>query len=464
MGKYREEQDTMGPVLVPDDRYWGAQTQRSLENFPIGSEQMPKELVHAYALVKKAAALANGELKVLPPEKVDAIVQGCDEILAGDMKNEFPLLVWQTGSGTQTNMNLNEVLANRATELLGADFRVRKLVSANDDVNASQSSNDTFPTAMHVATYRVIAARTLPALSRLQVSLAGKAREFSEIVKSGRTHLMDAVPLTLGQEFGGYATQVKHGSEVLAASLHHLAELALGGTAVGTGLNAPIGFAEKAVAHLARLAELPLVPAENRFEAMSAHDAMVEASGALKRVAVSLMHIANQIRLLASGPRTGLAELQLPANEPGSSIMPGKVNPTQCEALTMVCAQVIGNDVTVSLAGTHGHLQLNTFKPVIAYNLIQSATLLADACDSFEKRCVRGIEPDVERIRALVDRSLMLVTVLSPSIGYEKAAIIAKKAHGEGVTLREATLALGFLTEAEFDALVDPSTMTGLSS
>ena len=463
MAEYREENDTMGPVMVPDDRYWGAQTQRSLENFPIGGEGMPMEVVHAYALVKKAAALANGELNVLPPEKVDAIVKSCDEILAGDMNEEFPLVVWQTGSGTQTNMNVNEVLANRATELLGENFRVRKLVRANDDVNASQSSNVTFPTAMHVATYRLITTRTLPALSRLQARLASTATDFSTIVKSGRTHLMDAVPLTLGQEFGGYAAQVERGSEALTGSLAHLAELALGGTAVGTGLNAPHGFAEKAVAHLARLTGLPLVAAASRFEAMSAHDAMVETSGALKRVAVSLMHIANQIRLLASGPRTGLAELRLPANEPGSSIMPGKVNPTQCEALTMVCAQIIGNDVTVSLAGTHGHLQLNTFKPVIAYNLIQSAALLADACDSFEERCVRGIEPDVERIREGVDRSLMLVTVLSPSLGYEKAASIAKKAHAEGLSLREATLSLGFLTEAEFDALVDPSTMTGPS-
>ncbi len=461
MSQYREEHDTLGAIAVPRDCYWGAQTQRSLENFPIGDERMPRELISAYALVKKAAALTNGDLNVLPTDKVRAIVQGCDEILRGDLADQFPLAVWQTGSGTQTNMNLNEVLANRASELLGADFRVQKLVSANDDVNASQSSNDTFPTAMHLATYQMIVSHTLPALSRLQASLTAKAAAFSEIVKSGRTHLMDATPLTLGQEFGGYVAQLQRGAEAVTDSLKRLAELAMGGTAVGTGINAPAGFSARAVSRLAQLTGLPLIPAANRFEAMSAHDAMVEVSGALKRLAVSLMHIANQIRLLGSGPRTGLAELKLPANEPGSSIMPGKVNPTQCEAMTMVCAQVIGNDVTVTLAGTHGHLQLNTFKPVIAMNLIQSARLLGDACDSFDRRCVQGLEADVTRIGELVERSLMLVTALSPTIGYEKSAAIATKAHREGLTLRQAALALGYLTEAEFDRLVDPSRMTG---
>ena len=460
MTGYREEQDTLGKVRVPTDRYWGAQTQRSLENFPIGSERMPWEVIRAYALIKKAAARSNHNLGVLPADKANAIDRACDDILEGRLDGEFPLLVWQTGSGTQTHMNVNEVLANRATELLGADFRERKLVMPNDDVNASQSSNDTFPTAMHIAAYQVIEERTLRGLRALGEALAEKAQAFAGIVKSGRTHLMDATPLTLGQEFGGYATQVRRGIETVEGSLAHLAELALGGTAVGTGLNAPRGFAEQTVTTLAELTRLPLRVAENHFEATSAHDAMVETSGALKRAAVSLLHIGNQIRLLASGPRTGIAEIRLPANEPGSSIMPGKVNPTQCEALTMVCAQIVGNDAAVTLAGSHGHLQLNTFKPVIAYNVIQSARLLGDAAASFEARCVRGIEPDRERIAELVDRSLMLVTALSPRIGYEKAAEIAKKAHAEGLTLREAAAALGYLEEEDFDRLVDPASMT----
>jgi fumarate hydratase, class II len=462
MPSYREERDSMGPVQVPDARYWAAQTQRSLENFPIGDERMPLSLVYAYARLKKACALTNAELGVLEESASRAIAQACDEVIAGRFDEEFPLSVWQTGSGTQTNMNLNEVLANRATEILGGDFRRTKLVRPNDHVNASQSSNDTFPTAMHLASYQLINDHTLPRLAALQTALAAKADEFAAVVKSGRTHLMDATPITLGQEFGGYAAQLDRGRAALRDSLARLAELAIGGTAVGTGLNAPPGFADAVVAKLAAATGLPLICAGNRFEALSAHDAMVEVSGSLKRVAVSLMHIANQIRLLASGPRTGIAELILPANEPGSSIMPGKVNPTQNEALAMVCAQVIGNDVAVTVAGSHGHLQLNTFKPVIAHNVLQSARLLGDAATSFELRCVRGLKADLGRIAELRDRSLMLVTVLNPRLGYEKSAEIAQKAHREGSTLKEACLALGYLEEEEFDRIVDPRRMVGL--
>lgn len=461
MTKYREERDSIGPMQVPDQRYWGAQTQRSLLNFPIGDERMPWPVVRAYARLKKACALANADLGVLELEAANAIVHACDEVLEGKLNDEFPLSVWQTGSGTQTNMNLNEVLANRATELLGRDFRSEKHVKPNDHVNASQSSNDTFPTAMHLASYELVWGDTLPRLAALQEALSEKAGQFADIVKSGRTHLMDATPVTLGQEFSGYAAQLQRGRDALNGSLVRVAELAIGGTAVGTGLNAPVGFAEAVVSRLAEDTGLPLVVAGNRFEAMSAHDAMVEISGSLKRVAVSLMHIANQIRLLASGPRTGIAELTLPANEPGSSIMPGKTNPTQCEALAMVCAQVIGNDTTVTVAGTHGHLQLNTFKPVIAYNVLQSARLIGDAADSFRTRCVTGIEANRDRIAELRDRSLMLVTVLSPRLGYDKAADIAKKAHAENLTLRQACLDLGYLSAAEFDGIVDPSTMVG---
>jgi fumarate hydratase, class II len=459
--RFREEHDSMGVVRVPDDRYWGAQTQRSLENFAIGEERMPLVLVHAYARLKKACALTNAELGVLEAPMAEAIARACDEVIAARLDGEFPLSVWQTGSGTQTNMNLNEVLANRATELLGGDFRREKRVRPNDHVNASQSSNDTFPTAMHLASYQLVHDHAIPRLAALQQALADKAQEFATVVKSGRTHLMDATPITLGQEFGGYAAQLDHGRAALQDSLRRLAELAIGGTAVGTGLNAPPDFAERVVARLSADTGLPLVCAGNRFEAMSAHDAMVETSGSLKRVAVSLMHIANQIRLLASGPRTGIAELILPANEPGSSIMPGKVNPTQCEALAMVCAQVMGNDVAVTVAGSHGHLQLNTFKPVIASNVLQSARLIGDAAASFETRCVRGIRADLGRIAELRDRSLMLVTVLNPRLGYEKAAEIAQKAHREGTTLKEACLALGYLDAAEFDRIVDPTRMTG---
>jgi fumarate hydratase class II len=461
MTEYREERDSLGAMEVPDQRYWGAQTQRSLMNFPIGDERMPHQVVRAYARLKKACALTNAELGVLERDTANAITDACDDILAGKLDDEFPLLVWQTGSGTQTNMNLNEVLANRATEILGGNFRVDKLVKANDHVNASQSSNDTFPTAMHLAAFELIHGHTLPRITDLQASLSRKADQFHDVVKSGRTHLMDATPITLGQEFSGYAAQLERGRGAMEDSLKRLAELAIGGTAVGTGLNAPVGFAEAVVERLAADTGLPLVCAGNRFEAMSAHDAMVETSGSLKRLAVSLMHIANQIRLLASGPRTGIAELILPANEPGSSIMPGKVNPTQCEALAMVCAQVIGNDTTVTVAGTHGHLQLSTFKPVMVYNVLQSARLLGDAADSFERRCVQGIEANLERIAELRDRSLMLVTVLSPRLGYDRAADIAKKAHAEGTTLREACLALDYLSGAEFDEIVDPGRMVG---
>ncbi len=461
MSEYREERDSLGPVKVPRDRYWGAQTQRSLENFPIGDERMPPELVHAYARLKKACALTNAELGVIEEPVAQAIAQACDAVLDGTLAQEFPLVVWQTGSGTQTNMNLNEVLANRASELLGADFHSEKPVRPNDHVNASQSSNDTFPTAMHLATYQLIAGHTLPRLAGLEAALARKADEYRDVVKTGRTHLMDATPLTVGQEIGGYVAQLTRGRAALKDSLNRLAELAIGGTAVGTGLNAPRGFAEAVVAKLVQETGLPLVCAGNRFEALSAHDAMVEISGSLKRVAVSLMHIANQIRLLASGPRTGLAELILPANEPGSSIMPGKVNPTQSEALAMVCAQVMGNDVTVTVAGSHGHLQLNTFKPVIAYNVLQSARLLGDAAASFEARCVNGMRANLPRIAELRDKSLMLVTALSPRLGYEKAAEIAQKAHREGLTLRQACLKLGYLSAEEFDAIVDPARMLG---
>jgi fumarate hydratase, class II len=458
---HRLEHDSLGDVAVPADRYWGAQTQRSLGNFAIGDERMPLPLIRAYARLKKACAEANVGFGVIDEPLGAAIARAADEVIDGALDDEFPLKVWQTGSGTQTNMNLNEVLANRASELLGADFRTDKPVKANDHVNASQSSNDTFPTAMHVAAYEVVAGATLPALAGLQTALESKAAEFGDVVKTGRTHLMDATPLTLGQEFGGYAAQLERGRAAVGDSLTRLAELAIGGTAVGTGLNAPQGFAEDVVARLAAETGWPFVCAGNRFEALSAHDAMVEVSGALKRVAVSLMHIANQIRLLASGPRTGLAELVLPANEPGSSIMPGKVNPTQSEALAMVCAQVIGNDTAVTVAGTHGHLQLNTFKPVIAFNVLQSARLLADAAASFATRCVAGIEANRARIAELRDRSLMLVTVLSPRLGYEKAAEIAQKAHREGTTLRQACVALGYLDGETFDRLVDPSGMLG---
>lgn len=456
---YRIEKDTMGEVQVPDDKYWGAQTQRSLQNFEIGGQTMPLEIIYAFAVLKKAAALTNNELTDFSDEKARAIAQACDEILAGKLDHQFPLVVWQTGSGTQSNMNVNEVIANRATEILGADFRQEKKVKANDDVNKSQSSNDTFPTAMHIATYTKVVEETLPKVQLLHNTLAKKAADFMDIVKTGRTHLMDATPLTLGQEFSGYATQLERGMEALRDSLTRVREIALGGTAVGTGLNTPDGYAEKVAAKIAELTGHPFVTAENKFEALSAHDAMVEMSGSLKRVAVSLMHIANNIRLLASGPRTGIGEIILPANEPGSSIMPGKVNPTQCEAMTMVCAQVIGNDTAVTVSGTHGHFQLNVFKPVMAYNVLTSAQLIGDACQSFNDNCAVGIEPNQARINDLVSKSLMLVTALNTHIGYYKSAEIAQKAHADGTTLKEAALELGYLTSEAFDELVVPGKM-----
>jgi fumarate hydratase class II len=458
---YRIEKDTMGEVQVPDDKYWGAQTQRSLQNFKIGGQKMPLEIIQAFAILKKAATLTNVSLTDFPTKKANAIAQVCDEILAGKLDDQFPLVVWQTGSGTQSNMNVNEVVANRATEILGTDFREEKLVKANDDVNKSQSSNDTFPTAMHIATYIKIVEETLPKVQLLHDTLTAKSDTFMSIVKTGRTHLMDATPLTLGQEFSGYAMQLQRSMEAVKDSLERLRELALGGTAVGTGLNTPEGYSEAVAAKIAELTGYPFITAANKFEALSAHDAMVEISGSLKRLAVSLMHIGNNIRLLASGPRTGIGEIVLPANEPGSSIMPGKVNPTQCEALTMVCAQVIGNDTAVSVSGTHGHFQLNVFKPVMAYNVLTSAQLLGDACQSFNDNCAVGIEPNEARINELVNKSLMLVTALNTRIGYYKAAEIAQLAHKENLTLKEAALKLGYLSEAEFDETVVPAKMVG---
>ena len=458
---YRIEKDTLGEIEVPKDKYWGAQTQRSIQNFDIGGQTMPVAIIEAFAYLKKASAIVNAELTDFSEDKANAISQACDEIIAGDLKDEFPLVVWQTGSGTQSNMNLNEVIANRATEILGGDFREEKLVSANDDVNKSQSSNDTFPTAMHMATYETIIEKTLPNIKQLQETLTQKSSEFMSVTKTGRTHLMDATPLTLGQEFSGYAMQLQRGMEAVSDSLHRIRELALGGTAVGTGLNTPKGYDVAVAEKISELTGHPFISAENKFEALSAHDAMVEISGSLKRLAVSLMHIANNIRLLASGPRCGIGEITLPANEPGSSIMPGKVNPTQCEALTMVCAQVIGNDAAVTVSGTHGQFQLNVFKPVMAYNVLTSADLLADAAKSFNDNCAVGIEPNFERISDLLSQSLMLVTALNTHIGYYKAAEIAQEAHKNGTTLREETLRLKYLTEEEFDEIVRPEKMVG---
>ena len=456
---YRTEKDTMGDVQVPADKLWGAQTQRSLHNFKIGGQTMPLEIIRAFAVLKKAAALTNAELGVLPQDKADIIARVCDEILAGQHDAQFPLVVWQTGSGTQSNMNVNEVVSNRAIELLGGEVGSQTPVHPNDDVNKSQSSNDTFPTAMHIAAYIAIVETMLPKVRTLQATFAQKAQDFAEVVKICRTHLMDATPLTLGQELSGYAAQLSRSTEAVENALPHLSELALGGTAVGTGLNAPDGFAERVAEKIAELTGHPFVTAENKFEALSAHDAVVEASGALKRLAVSLMHIANNVRLLASGPRCGIGEITIPANEPGSSIMPGKVNPTQAEAMTMVCAQVVGCDAAVTVAGTHGHFQLNVFKPVMIYNLLLSARLLGDACESFGEHCAAGIEPDRARIKAQLDNSLMLVTALNTRIGYYKAAQIAKTAHAENLTLKEATVKLGHLTEAEFDEAVVPEKM-----
>jgi fumarate hydratase class II len=461
--EYRIEKDTIGEVKVPKEMYWGAQTERSRTNFKIGAPaSMPLEIVYGFAYLKKAAAYTNCDSGVLSSEKRDRIAQVCDEILAGKLDDQFPLVIWQTGSGTQSNMNVNEVIANRAHVLAGKTLgEGEKTLAPNDDVNKSQSSNDTFPTGMHIAVYKKIAEITLPGVRQLRTALQKKAVAFKDVVKIGRTHLMDATPLTLGQEFSGYVSQLDHGVKALENTLEHLSELALGGTAVGTGINTPEGYSEKVADYIAQFTKLPFVTAQNKFEALAAHDAIVETHGALKQLAVSLNKIANDIRLLSSGPRSGIGELIIPANEPGSSIMPGKVNPTQSEALTMVCAQVMGNDVAVSVGGAQGHYELNVFKPLMAANTIQSAQLLGDACVSFAVNCVDGIEPNHNRIEELVQNSLMLVTALNTKIGYYKAAEIANKAHQEGTTLKEASLALGYLTEEEFDQWVRPEDMTG---
>jgi fumarate hydratase class II len=460
----RIERDTMGEVEVPTDRYWGAQTGRSLMNFKIGSERMPRELIRALGILKKAAALTNAALGTLPQEKADLIVRAADEVIDGRLDDHFPLVVWQTGSGTQTNMNTNEVIANRAIELAGGVIGSKDPIHPNDDVNKAQSSNDTFPTAMHIAASERIVHHLIPAVAHLRDALQAKSDEFADIVKIGRTHLMDAVPLTLGQEFSGYAQQLTNGLKRLDRALPELLELALGGTAVGTGLNTHPEFASRSAATIADLTGLPFVSAPNKFEALAAHDAIVQASGTLKTLAASLMKIANDVRLLGSGPRCGIGELVLPANEPGSSIMPGKVNPTQSEAMTMVACQVMGNDVAINFGGATGHFELNVFKPVMIFNLLQSIRLLADACRSFADNCVVGIEPDRARIDHLLRESLMLVTALNSHIGYDNAAKVAKKAHAEKSTLKEAAVALGLLTAEEFDAKVRPEKMIGPKS
>ena len=460
--EYRIEHDTMGEVKVPADKYWGAQTQRSKENFTIGGNLMPKEVIYAFAILKKAAAMANFDCGVLSEDKMKLISQVCDEILTGKLDEEFPLVVWQTGSGTQSNMNVNEVIANRAHVLNGGKLSdEKKILHANDDVNKSQSSNDTFPTAMHIAGYKILIDNTLPNVDKLRNTLDEKTEKYMSVVKIGRTHLMDATPLTLGQEFSGYVSQLDHGMKTIKNSLEHLSELALGGSAVGTGLNVPKDYDVIVAKHIADLTGLPFKTAKNKFEALAAHDAIVESSGALKTLACSLMKIANDIRLLASGPRSGIGEIIIPENEPGSSIMPGKVNPTQAEAMTMVCAQVIGNDTAISIGGMNGHFELNVFKPVMIFNFLNSARLIGDACDSFDKHCAVGIEPNYDRINVQLENSLMLVTALNTHIGYENAAKIAKKAHKENKTLREAAIELGLLTDEEFTAKVDAKKMVG---
>ncbi|GGB81387.1 fumarate hydratase class II [Flavobacterium suaedae] len=460
---YRIEKDTMGEVKVPADKYWGAQTERSRNNFKIGNPaSMPKEIVEGFAYLKKAAAYANHDLGVLPVEKRDAIAQVCDEILTGKLDDQFPLVIWQTGSGTQSNMNVNEVVANRAQVLAGNKIgEGEPVLKANDDVNKSQSSNDTFPTGMHIAAYKKVVETTIPGVEQLRDTLKAKAEAFKNVVKIGRTHLMDATPLTLGQEFSGYVAQLNFGLKALKNTLPHLSELALGGTAVGTGLNTPDGYDVKVAEYIAEFTGLPFVTAENKFEALAAHDAIVESHGALKQLAVSLNKIANDIRLLASGPRSGIGEILIPANEPGSSIMPGKVNPTQCEALTMVCAQVMGNDVAITVGGTQGHYELNVFKPVMAANFLESARLIGDACVSFDEHCASGIEPNHTRIKELVDNSLMLVTALNTKIGYYKAAEIAQTAHQNGTTLKEEAVRLGYVSAEDFDEWVKPEDMVG---
>ena len=460
---YRIEKDTMGEVKVPAEKYWGAQTERSRNNFKIGqSASMPLELVYGFAYLKKAAAHANCELGVLSSEKRDLISAVCDEILEGKHDDEFPLVVWQTGSGTQSNMNTNEVIANRAQVLNGGSLDdENKLIHPNDDVNKSQSSNDTFPTGMHIAAYKMIVETTIPGVERLRDTLDEKSKTFMNVVKIGRTHLMDATPLTLGQEFSGYVSQLDHGLKALKNTLAHLSELALGGTAVGTGINTPEGYANLVSKKIAEFTQLPFVSADNKFEALAAHDAIVESHNALKQLAVSLNKIANDIRLLASGPRSGIGEIIIPSNEPGSSIMPGKVNPTQCEALTMVCAQVMGNDVAIGIGGMQGHYELNVFKPMMAANILQSARLIGDACVSFKVNCAEGIEPNYDNLKKNLDNSLMLVTALNTKIGYEKAAKIAKTAHQNGTTLKEESVNLGYLTAEEFDEWVRPEDMCG---
>lgn len=460
---FRIEKDTMGEVKVPADKYWGAQTERSRNNFKIGpAASMPLDVVYGFAHLKKAAAHANHELGVLAQEKRDLISKVCDEILASKHDNQFPLVIWQTGSGTQSNMNVNEVIANRAHELAGKKIgEGEKTIQPNDDVNKSQSSNDTFPTGMHIAAYTKIVARTIPGVTQLRDTLDKKSKEFAKVVKIGRTHLMDATPLTLGQEFSGYVSQLDHGLKALNNTLDHLSELALGGTAVGTGLNTPKGYDVLVAKYIAQFTGMPFRTADNKFEALAAHDAIVESHGALKQLAVSLNKIANDIRMMASGPRSGIGEITIPANEPGSSIMPGKVNPTQCEALTMVCAQVMGNDVAVGVGGTQGHYELNVFKPMMAYNILQSAQLIGDACVSFDTHCASGIAPNKAVIEQLLNNSLMLVTALNTKIGYYKAAEIANTAHKNGTTLREEAIRLGYVTAAEYDQWVRPEDMVG---
>ena len=462
--EYRIEKDTMGKVEVPADVYWGAQTQRSIMNFPIAQDinKMPKEIIRAFAYLKKAAANTNFEAGILPENKKNLIGQVCDEILAGKLDDQFPLVVWQTGSGTQSNMNCNEVVAYRAHVINGGDLMDEtKYVHPNDDVNKSQSSNDTFPTAMHIAAYKILMEITIPGITKLRNTLDAKAKEFKNVVKIGRTHFMDATPLTLGQEFSGYVSQLNHGLRAINNTLTHLSELALGGTAVGTGINTPKGYSENVARHIADLTGLPFITAENKFEALAAHDAIVETHGALKTVAVSLMKIGNDIRMLSSGPRSGIGEIHIPDNEPGSSIMPGKVNPTQCEAMTMVSAQVMGNDVTIGIGGSMGHFELNVFKPVMIFNFLHSARLIGDVCVAFNDKCAEGIKPLHENIKKHVNNSLMLVTALNTKIGYYKSAEIAQTAHKNGSTLKETAIALGYVTSEEFDAWVKPEEMVG---
>ncbi len=461
---FRIEKDTMGEVKVPAHVYWGAQTQRSIENFRIAQDinQMPREIIRAFAYLKKAAALTNLDAGILPQEKCDMIGQACDEILEGKLDDQFPLVVWQTGSGTQSNMNVNEVVAYRAHVLNGGSLAdEKKALHPNDDVNKSQSSNDTFPTAMHIAAYKILLDVTIPGIEKLRNTLAAKSKEFMHVVKIGRTHFMDATPLTVGQEFSGYVSQLDHGLRAVRNTLAHLSELALGGTAVGTGINTPPGYSENVARHIANLTGLPFITAENKFEALAAHDAIVEAHGALKTVAVSLMKIGNDVRMLSSGPRAGIGELYIPDNEPGSSIMPGKVNPTQCEAMTMVAAQVLGNDVAINIGGASGHFELNVFKPMMIYNFLHSARLIGDVCVSFNDKCAEGIRPIEANIRKHVESSLMLVTALNTKIGYYKAAEIAQTAHRDGLTLKETALRLGYLTEEQFNEWVKPEDMVG---